>query len=189
MVKVPGSWEVPLVAGELARQQRYDAIICLGAVIRGETPHFDYVAGEAAKGHRARLLRHRRAGGLRRADYQYAGAGHRPRRRQGRQQGIRRRHDRDRNGESMQDPPAGTVMASRRRSRQRALQILFLWDARRQPVEAPSTHTTTPSTRKRSPSATRSWTPGARHGRAPRPRSTSRSPSTPSTGAWSGCPR
>jgi 6,7-dimethyl-8-ribityllumazine synthase len=50
IVKVPGSWEVPMVAGELARQKRYDAIICLSAVIRGETPHFDYVAAEAAKG-------------------------------------------------------------------------------------------------------------------------------------------
>ena len=50
LVKVPGSWEMPMVAGELARQKKYDAIICLGAVIRGETPHFDYVAAEAAKG-------------------------------------------------------------------------------------------------------------------------------------------
>ncbi|PWU00948.1 MAG: 6,7-dimethyl-8-ribityllumazine synthase [Terriglobia bacterium] len=50
VVKVPGSWEVPFVAGELARQKRYDALICLSAVIRGETPHFDYVAAEAAKG-------------------------------------------------------------------------------------------------------------------------------------------
>jgi 6,7-dimethyl-8-ribityllumazine synthase len=50
VIKVPGSWEVPLVAGELARQHRYDALICLSAVIRGETPHFDYVAAEAAKG-------------------------------------------------------------------------------------------------------------------------------------------
>ena len=50
IIKVPGSWEVPLAAGELARQHRYDAIICLSAVIRGETPHFDYVAAEAAKG-------------------------------------------------------------------------------------------------------------------------------------------
>ncbi len=50
VVKVPGSWEVPLAAGELARGHRYDAIICLSAVIRGETPHFDYVAAEAAKG-------------------------------------------------------------------------------------------------------------------------------------------
>jgi 6,7-dimethyl-8-ribityllumazine synthase len=50
VIKVPGSWEVPMVAGELARQHRYDAVICLAAVIRGETPHFDYVAAEAAKG-------------------------------------------------------------------------------------------------------------------------------------------
>ncbi len=50
VIKVPGSWEVPIVAGEVARQHRYDAIICLSAVIRGDTPHFDYVAGEAAKG-------------------------------------------------------------------------------------------------------------------------------------------
>jgi 6,7-dimethyl-8-ribityllumazine synthase len=49
-VRVPGAWEIALVAAELARQHRYDAIICLSAVIRGETPHFDYVAGEAAKG-------------------------------------------------------------------------------------------------------------------------------------------
>src|SRR5712692_5465790 len=49
IVKVPGSWEMPVVARELAEGKRYDAIICLGAVIRGDTPHFDYVAGEAAK--------------------------------------------------------------------------------------------------------------------------------------------
>jgi 6,7-dimethyl-8-ribityllumazine synthase len=50
IIKVPGSWEVPLAAAEAARQHRYDAVICLSAVIRGETPHFDYVAAEAAKG-------------------------------------------------------------------------------------------------------------------------------------------
>lgn len=50
IVKVPGSWEMPLAVAELARLQRHSAIICLGAVIRGETPHFDYVANEAAKG-------------------------------------------------------------------------------------------------------------------------------------------
>jgi len=49
-IRVPGSWEMPVVAGELARQKRFDAIICLGAVIRGDTPHFDYVAGNAASG-------------------------------------------------------------------------------------------------------------------------------------------
>jgi 6,7-dimethyl-8-ribityllumazine synthase len=47
---VPGSFEVPMVARQLALSDRYDAIICLGAVIRGQTPHFDYVAGEVAKG-------------------------------------------------------------------------------------------------------------------------------------------
>jgi len=50
VIKVPGSWEVPFTAGEVAKQKRHDAIICLSCVIRGETPHFDYVAGEAAKG-------------------------------------------------------------------------------------------------------------------------------------------
>ena len=47
---VPGSFEVPVVARQLALTHRYDAIICLGAVIRGQTPHFDYVAAEVAKG-------------------------------------------------------------------------------------------------------------------------------------------
>ena len=49
-VWVPGSFEVPTVTRRLAVSGKYDAIICLGAVIRGHTPHFDYVAGEAAKG-------------------------------------------------------------------------------------------------------------------------------------------
>jgi len=49
-VWVPGSFEVPLVARQMALTHRYDAVICLGAVIRGQTPHFDYVAGEVAKG-------------------------------------------------------------------------------------------------------------------------------------------
>lgn len=49
-VWVPGSFEVPLVARQLALSHRYDAVICLGAVIRGQTPHFDYVAAEVSKG-------------------------------------------------------------------------------------------------------------------------------------------
>jgi 6,7-dimethyl-8-ribityllumazine synthase len=48
IVKVPGSWELPIAVKTLAAQNRHDAIIALGAVIRGETPHFDYVAGNAA---------------------------------------------------------------------------------------------------------------------------------------------
>ena len=50
LVRVPGSWEMPVIAAEVARQKRHDAIICLSAVIRGDTPHFDYIAAEATKG-------------------------------------------------------------------------------------------------------------------------------------------
>ncbi len=47
---VPGAYEIPLIAQKFAHNSKYDAVICLGAVIRGATAHFDYVAGEAAKG-------------------------------------------------------------------------------------------------------------------------------------------
>jgi len=47
---VPGSFEIPLAAKRMADSGRYDAVVCLGAVIRGATPHFDYVAAEVAKG-------------------------------------------------------------------------------------------------------------------------------------------
>jgi len=47
---VPGSFELPVIAHRLAKSKKYDAVICLGAVIRGATPHFDYIAAEAAKG-------------------------------------------------------------------------------------------------------------------------------------------
>lgn len=50
VVEVPGAFELPLAALWLAQTDRYDAIVCLGCVIRGETPHFEYVAGEAARG-------------------------------------------------------------------------------------------------------------------------------------------
>ncbi len=49
-VWVPGAFELPLIADKLAKSKKYDGVICLGAVIKGETPHFDYVANEAAKG-------------------------------------------------------------------------------------------------------------------------------------------
>ncbi len=48
--RVPGAFEIPLAAKAMARTRRFAAIICLGAVIRGETPHFDFVAGECARG-------------------------------------------------------------------------------------------------------------------------------------------
>lgn len=47
---VPGAFEIPLVASKMASTKRYDAVICLGAVIRGATPHFDYVSSEVTKG-------------------------------------------------------------------------------------------------------------------------------------------
>jgi 6,7-dimethyl-8-ribityllumazine synthase len=50
VVRVPGAWEIPLAAKRLARSNAYQAIVCLGAVIRGSTPHFDYVAAEVSKG-------------------------------------------------------------------------------------------------------------------------------------------
>lgn len=50
LIKVPGSFELPATAKRLAKNDKYDAIICLGAVIRGATPHFDYIAAEVSKG-------------------------------------------------------------------------------------------------------------------------------------------
>jgi 6,7-dimethyl-8-ribityllumazine synthase len=48
--RVPGAFEIPLLALRLARSHRYDAIICVGTIIRGQTPHFDYIASEVARG-------------------------------------------------------------------------------------------------------------------------------------------
>ncbi|KPK60037.1 MAG: 6,7-dimethyl-8-ribityllumazine synthase [Gammaproteobacteria bacterium SG8_31] len=50
LVRVPGAWEMPMAVKRMAARQRFDVIVALGAVIRGATPHFDYVAGECAKG-------------------------------------------------------------------------------------------------------------------------------------------
>lgn len=50
VVKVPGSFELPLAAKKVAGKKSYDAVICLGTIIRGATPHFDYIAAEASKG-------------------------------------------------------------------------------------------------------------------------------------------
>ena len=47
---VPGAWELPAIARRAAATERYDALVALGAVVRGDTPHFDYVAGEASRG-------------------------------------------------------------------------------------------------------------------------------------------
>jgi 6,7-dimethyl-8-ribityllumazine synthase len=50
VVRVPGAFEIPIIARQLARSGRVDAVICLGAVIRGDTPHFDYISAEASRG-------------------------------------------------------------------------------------------------------------------------------------------
>jgi 6,7-dimethyl-8-ribityllumazine synthase len=50
VVKVPGAFEIPIIAKKLAQKKAYDAVICLGTVIRGATPHFDYVSAEVSKG-------------------------------------------------------------------------------------------------------------------------------------------
>ncbi len=50
VARVPGAFEIPLVTQKMAKSGKYDAVICIGVVIRGATPHFDYVAGEVAKG-------------------------------------------------------------------------------------------------------------------------------------------
>jgi 6,7-dimethyl-8-ribityllumazine synthase len=50
VVRVPGAFEIPLVARTMARAKRFDAVICLGAVIRGDTPHFDYISAETSRG-------------------------------------------------------------------------------------------------------------------------------------------
>jgi 6,7-dimethyl-8-ribityllumazine synthase len=50
VVRVPGAFEIPLLAQKMAKTKRFDAVICLGAVIRGSTPHFDYVSAEVSKG-------------------------------------------------------------------------------------------------------------------------------------------
>jgi 6,7-dimethyl-8-ribityllumazine synthase len=50
LIRIPGAWEFPVTVKAVAARGGYDALICLGAVIKGDTPHFDYVAGEAARG-------------------------------------------------------------------------------------------------------------------------------------------
>jgi len=59
VVRVPGAFEIPLLAYRMAGSGRYDALICLGAVIRGETPHFDYIATEVSRGIADAISQHR----------------------------------------------------------------------------------------------------------------------------------
>jgi 6,7-dimethyl-8-ribityllumazine synthase len=58
LFKVPGSFEIPVIAEKIAQSGKYDGIICLGALIRGNTPHFDYISSEVTKGIAATSLKH-----------------------------------------------------------------------------------------------------------------------------------
>ena len=78
---VPGAFEIPVIAAKMARSGKYDAVICLGAVIRGSTSHYDYVCSEVSKGVASVSLE---TG----ADHREHRAGHRARRDQGGQQGL-----------------------------------------------------------------------------------------------------
>ena len=135
IVKVPGSWELPVVARELARPERHDAIICLGAVIRGDTPHFDYVAGEAARGiaHAAAETGVPVCFGVLTSNtleqaIDRAGA-------KSGNKGFDAAMAAIEMANLMRRLRQRVVMPSRRRSREHALQILFQWDMRKQPVE------------------------------------------------------
>lgn len=59
IVRVPGAFEIPLLAHKMAASGKYDALVCLGAVIRGDTPHFEYIAAEATRGIGNVILEHR----------------------------------------------------------------------------------------------------------------------------------
>ncbi len=59
IVRVPGAFEIPLLAYKMAGSGKYDALVCLGAVIRGETPHFDYIAAEVSRGIAEAISQHR----------------------------------------------------------------------------------------------------------------------------------
>ena len=111
---MPGAFEAPLVAKRLAASGTVDAVICLGAVIRGETAHFEYVAGETAAGHHARRARHGHTRDLRRAHRRRSRPGARPSRRQGRTQGRRSRAHRDRDGVAAPRPAVTPLRHDRR---------------------------------------------------------------------------
>ena len=118
VVWVPGAWELPFAARRLAATERYNALVVVGAVVRGDTPHFDYVAGEASRGLADASTRVRHPDRLRPAHDGHDGAGRGARRRRARQQGVGRGRRRARDG--------GPVRAARwrgrglRRARERA---------------------------------------------------------------------
>jgi len=100
---VPGSFELPLIAKRLASRPDVDAVVALGAVVRGETPHFEYVAAQAASGLMQAMLQTEKAHRLRRPHHQHPRGGPGKGRGQGGQQGRRGGLHRHRDGA----PPGG----------------------------------------------------------------------------------
>ena len=108
LFRCPGAMELPGLARRVADGGRFDGIVCLGAVIRGGTPHFDLVAGESARAIGALAAEGRLAGRLRRARLRHDGAGARALgHRQEGQPGLRRRHGRGGDGRSLRPPRGG----------------------------------------------------------------------------------
>ncbi len=142
IVRVPGAFDIPLVARKLALSRRYEALIALGAVVRGQTPHFDYVAGECASGHRAHCARIGSSHRIRRVDDRYRGAGDRSGRRQGGQQGSGRRADGDRDGQCIAPPGpvSGESAPHRARSLARRLALQALYQLQINPRPWQDTH-------------------------------------------------
>ena len=101
VVWVPGAFEISFCAHKMAKSGKYDALICVGAVIRGETPHFDYICGEASRGVGNAMNQYGIPHRLRPADHQHGGAGGRSRRGEDGKQGIRGCRHRHRNGASL----------------------------------------------------------------------------------------
>ena len=101
IVRAPGAFDMPVVARKLAQSRKYDAIVALGAVIKGATAHFDYVAGRMCERARASLARHWHTDRIRRTDDGHDRAGDRAGRHQGRQQGRGCSRHGDRAGQSV----------------------------------------------------------------------------------------
>lgn len=85
---VPGAFEIPLIASKMAESGKYDAVICLGAVIRGATSHYDYVCNEVSKGIAQVSLSYRHSCNVRRRYYREHRTGHRTCRHKGRKQRV-----------------------------------------------------------------------------------------------------
>ena len=131
----PGAWEIPAAARACAAGGRVDAVVTLGCLLRGETAHYEVIYNEVGPRHRPVAAGDRRSSQLRRAHLRHSGAGAEPRRHQSRQQGLRGRRGRHRNGEPAPQTAARRFRLTsrhRRKSRELAMQMLFQADVGRQ---------------------------------------------------------